>query len=97
MPSMRCTCGHVFSTGAIPTPNGFWVISESDFCKLGENVDRMTLDRLIFGGGLMYRCTECGEIIIQWRKDMPWEFYSPSPPKPESEESRDRKGDRPPY
>jgi hypothetical protein len=77
MARMRCTCGHVFKILDFPTPNGYFVISEPDFNQVGDHVDRRTLDLLIARAGLMYRCTQCGEVIVRWRRGSPWEFYAP--------------------
>jgi hypothetical protein len=75
MPSMTCTCGHVFGTGSFPTPNAYLVVSEQDYDELGEINDVATLDRLLFASTKIYQCQKCNELIVLWKDSKEPEFF----------------------
>jgi hypothetical protein len=75
MPSMKCSCGHTFSTGSFPNPNAFMVVSEVDYDELGEIEEVNKLDQLLFASSKMYECQKCGELILVPRNGAEPTFY----------------------
>lgn len=75
MPSMKCTCGHMFGTGSFPNPNTFLAVSEQDYDELGEIEDVTTLDRLLFSSTKIYQCPKCAELIVLWKGQAIPEFF----------------------
>jgi hypothetical protein len=75
MPSMKCTCGHVFSTGSFPNKNAHWIVSEVDFDELEEPQQADKLVQLLLSSAKMYECQKCGELIIVRRDGSEPVFY----------------------
>ena len=75
MPSMTCTCGHVFGIGSFPNANAYLAVSEQDYDDLGEIEDVNTLDRLLFSSTKIYQCEKCAELIVIWKGAHQPEFF----------------------
>jgi len=75
MPSIKCTCGHIFGTGSFPTQNAYMAISEQDYDDLGKIEDIEVLDRLLFSSTRMYQCKECSEWIVFWNGASEPEYF----------------------
>lgn len=75
MPSMICSCGHVFGTGSFPNANAYLAVSEKDYDDLGkvESVD--VIDRLLFTSTRFYQCSKCSELIVFWKGTSEPEFF----------------------
>jgi hypothetical protein len=72
----RCVCGHVISTsGGIPNPDEWRVLSDIEFDQLSGLVDVEELYRRML---IMYRCPVSDHLWVFWDGfDVPPKLYSP--------------------
>ena len=75
MPSITCTCGHVFGTGSFPSQNAFLAISEQDYDDLGSIEDVKILDQLLFTSTRIYKCQKCSGLVVLWKGATQAEFF----------------------
>lgn len=76
MAKFRCVCGESISTsGLIPNPNEWRLLSDSDFDAFQGIVQAEDIYRATT---IMYRCPKCGNLWIYWQGfDQPPSLYSP--------------------
>lgn len=75
MPSITCSCGHVFGIGSFPNPNAYLPVSEQDYDDLGEIESVEPLDRLLFSSTRVDQCQKCSELIVLWKDSNEAQFF----------------------
>jgi hypothetical protein len=64
MAKFRCACDHIVRTsGEIPNPNEWKILSDTDFDRFSGLVDA---EEVYLACQSMFRCSNCGRLWVYW-------------------------------
>ena len=88
--AIKCNCDITIPTGISPHPQGYYLISEADAEALdrGNSVTSSECaDDIVRKGLRVYRCENCGRLLLFWQKGRAAQFYIPEATKAMDEDA----------
>jgi hypothetical protein len=77
---VQCPCGIAIGNGAFPNSNVHRVISEEQYDRVEDPVDRRKLEMLFLAGHTLVRCTTCQRVLIQWAGESEFQAFAQEKP-----------------
>ena len=75
---ITCLCGGLIHTNMFSGTHICRLIEDSDYDAIDDPVDRDKLRHLYFNKGVtVYRCLNCGRLLVEWDNDGIPTFYLP--------------------
>jgi hypothetical protein len=75
---IQCLCGAFIHTNLFTGTDVYRLLKDSEYDSLDDPVDRDKLETLFFTKGIpVYRCKECGRLVVEWDNESAPLFYLP--------------------
>lgn len=78
MPRIACPCGHSMFIGEIPCPFQWNILADDAVDGLLHGGNKMEIIEFGKAADLMFRCPECGRLLIFWNKSEVPQVYEPA-------------------